>query len=531
MLINFGVNWKSCYDIESDGGIESLKNQLKAGVLLSYIGNVISIIVQVVYMPIMIRLLGQNEYGVYTLVSGVVSYLSLFSLGFNGAYLRFFSRFNQKRDREHLASLNGMFFAIFFVLACVALVCGFILSCFPKQVFGSKITSAELQEARILMIILIINIAISLMSSIFDSIISAYEQFIFQRLVSLLSVIINPFICLPLLLMGYGNVMIVVVSLIITLGKLCINSWFCICKLKIPISFHNFQFSLLKEMWAFSFFLLLNMIIDQINWNVDKLILSHTKGVREVAVYGVASQINKLFITFSTTISSVFSPRINRIAVGNNGEYEREYTTLMAKIGRIQWLVLSFMAIGFIIFGKYFIVNIYAGQGYEKAYMASLFLVIPALISLIQNVGIEMQRALNMHQFRSIIYMVMAGINIIISIPLANKYGAVGTAMGTAVSLIVANGIIMNVFYHKVLRIDMFYFWKEIGKTLAGYPVPIIVGILIMRYVKWDSFAQYIFCILVFGIVYSVSVYCFSCNENERKLLSNLIVRKRMNER
>lgn len=66
-----------------------MKNQLKAGVILSYLTTGISIVIQLVYMPVMIRLLGQSEFGLYTLVSGVVSYLSLFSLGFTGAYLRF----------------------------------------------------------------------------------------------------------------------------------------------------------------------------------------------------------------------------------------------------------------------------------------------------------------------------------------------------------------------------------------------------------------------------------------------------------
>lgn len=504
-----------------------MKNQLKAGVVLSYISNGINIVIQVVYMPIMIRLLGQSEYGLYTLVSGVVSYLSLFSLGFTGAYLRFFSRYNQQNDREGLASLNGMFFMIFVVLSLVAFICGLTLSFYPVQVFGSKLSSNELIEARVMMIILVVNISISLISSIFDSIISAYEQFIFQRIVSLLALIINPFICLPLMLMGYRNIMIVIVALGVTIGKLCVNLWFCICNLKIPITFHNYQISLLKEMAVFSFFLFLNMIIDQINWNVDKLILSHTKGIKEVAIYGVASQINRLFITFSTTISSVFSPRINRIAVDSKADYQKEYTILMVKVGRVQWLILGLLATGFIVFGKYFIVKIYAGNGYEKAYTTSLFLVMPALVPLIQNIGIEIQRALNMHQFRSIVYIVMAGINIVISIPLAQKFGAVGTAMGTAISLIVVNGVIMNTFYHKALKINMIFFWKKIGKTLRGFVIPCIVGALIMRYIVFDDLIQYIGFIIVFTGVYCLSIYSCSCNKDEQKIVLSLIKRKK----
>ena len=504
-----------------------MKDQLKAGVILSYLSTGISIFIQLVYMPVMIRLLGQSEFGLYSLVSGVVSYLSLFSLGFTGAYLRFFARENQKNDREGLAALNGMFILLFLLLSCAALICGFTLSCFPRQIFGTKLSGAELQEARILMMILVVNTAICLASSIFDSIVSAHEQFVFQRVVSLAATVMNPFLCLPLLLLGYGNVMLVVVSTCIVVGKLAINVWFCFWKLKIPVSFRNMQFSVLKEVGIFSFFLLLNMIIDQINWNVDKLILSHTNGTREVAVYGVASQINALFMTFSTTISSVFSPRINRIAAENSVNYRREFTILMAKVGRIQWMILGLMAMGFVIFGKFFIVNIYADDGYGDAYWAALFLVLPALVPLIQNIGIEVQRALNRHQFRSVIYFVMAVGNVFISIPLAKRFGSVGAAMGTAISLVFANGIIMNVFYHKALKIDMLYFWKEIGKTLPGFLAPAILGVWIIRSVFFDSLMKYAAWIAVFSLVYCLSIYCFCCNKQEQALVLGLIRRKR----
>lgn len=48
-------------------------NQRKAGVLLSYAGELVKILVSLVYTPIMLRLLGQSEYGLYQLVYSVVS--------------------------------------------------------------------------------------------------------------------------------------------------------------------------------------------------------------------------------------------------------------------------------------------------------------------------------------------------------------------------------------------------------------------------------------------------------------------------
>ena len=61
-------------------------NQRKVGVILSYAGQFTKILISIIYTPIMLRLLGQSEYGLYQLVYSVVSYLSLLSLGFSSSY-------------------------------------------------------------------------------------------------------------------------------------------------------------------------------------------------------------------------------------------------------------------------------------------------------------------------------------------------------------------------------------------------------------------------------------------------------------
>lgn len=76
------------------------------------------------------------------------------------------------------------------------------------------------------------------------------------------------------------------------------------------------------------------------------------------------------------------------------------------------------IASGFVVFGRYFITNIYATESYVQAYPVALLLILPALVPLIQNLGIEIQRAMNQHRFRSVIYSVMALLNVLVSIPL-----------------------------------------------------------------------------------------------------------------
>ena len=84
-------------------------NQLKAGAILSYVSMGLGYIISIIYTPIMLRLLGQSQYGLYNLVSSVVSYLGLLSFGFGSAYMRYYSRYKVNNDEENIAKLNGMF--------------------------------------------------------------------------------------------------------------------------------------------------------------------------------------------------------------------------------------------------------------------------------------------------------------------------------------------------------------------------------------------------------------------------------------
>ena len=505
-------------------------NQLKAGVILSYVITALNMVIGLVYTPVMIRLLGQGEYGLYTLVGSVVSYLSLFSLGFSGAYLRFYSRFVAKNDEKGVARLNGMFLTLFLVMGVVAFICGMVLSCFTEEVFGTNLTVAELGKAEILMRFLVVNIALTFPSSVMNSIISSQEKFLFQRIVTLAGVIANPFICLPLLLAGYGSVAVVAVTTGITLFKLLVDIWYCIKKLHIQFDFSHFDWSLLKEMSGFSFFLFLNMIIDQINWSVDKFILGRVAGTAAVAVYGVGGQINSLYLNFSTAISSVFAPRVNSIATTDKETMQREFTTLFIKVGRIQALVLLLVASGFVVFGEYFITDVYTSEEYRDAYIVALFLILPVTIPLIQNLGIEIQRAVNKHRARAIIYIVMAVVNTLVSISLAKQFGPIGCAMGTAGSLLLANGLIMNIYYYKAIGIDIIAFWKSIGSLCKGMIIPIVLGFFIMSKITFNGIIEFLIWILIYASVYVISMWLFGMNSFEkdlvRKPLARIIKRK-----
>ena len=84
-------------------------NQLKLGSLLSYAQMLLSIIIGLVYTPVMLRLLGQSEYGLYNTVASTIAMLSVLSLGFNSSYIRYYSQYKLRNEQDKIAKLNGLF--------------------------------------------------------------------------------------------------------------------------------------------------------------------------------------------------------------------------------------------------------------------------------------------------------------------------------------------------------------------------------------------------------------------------------------
>ena len=96
-------------------------NQIRAGAALSYVSMALSTVISLVYTPIMLRQLGDSEFGVYQAVLPIISYLNLLSFGLGSACVRYYSRFRAAGDKKGCAKLNGMFLITYLILGALVL--------------------------------------------------------------------------------------------------------------------------------------------------------------------------------------------------------------------------------------------------------------------------------------------------------------------------------------------------------------------------------------------------------------------------
>ena len=498
--------------------MKAKKSEIKIGVVLSYVQIFIHLATSLIYVPIMIRLLGQSEYGLYNLVSSVIGYLSLFNLGFTGSYLRFNSKYVSNKDKNGEAKLNGLFMLLFLFLGFIVLITGMILSQYTTQIFGNKLTIVELNKSKILMQILVVNMALTFPSAIFDAIINSKEKFIFQKLVNIVGEIFNPIVNLPLLLLGYGSVTLALTTTFITITKLIVNMYYCMKKIKSKFIFKNLELNLLKEMFIFSLFIFINMIIDQVNWSVDKLILGRIIGTASVGIYGIGATFSTIMMQLAGAISSVFCPRVNMIEARNEKDKDNQHSDLLIRVGRFQYMLILFITIGFAFAGKAFI-NIWAGKEYTLAYYVALFLMMSLVLILPHNLSNEIRKAKNKHKVPTIVQLVIVIFNLVISIPLAKRFGAPGSALGTFIGNMIYLFFI-DYYYIKVLKLDIKRFYKNIINITISVLPAVIFGLI--GCIKSNLFFNFIWAI-IYTIMYIILLYKKGMDEYEKENINKIL--------
>ena len=203
---------------------------------------------------------------------------------------------------------------------------------------------------------------------------------------------------------------------------------------------------------------------------------------------------------------------------------KHELTELFIRVGRLQFLVIGLVASGLTIFGNVFI-TMWAGPEYAEAYYIVLLTAIPLCIPLIQNTGIAILVAQNKQKFRSVVYLVIAIVNAVSTYLIVPYLGGIGAALCSCISYLLGQGLVINIYYHKVTGINIPLFWKTILK-MAIVPISMIaIELVVFRYVAIGGWAVFFVAVILHTLIYAFFMYRFIMNDYERDVIKKPIGR------
>lgn len=489
-------------------------NQRKLGIFLSYLNITLQSLLGFLYIPILLHYIGKSEYGLYQLMGSLIAYFGIMDFGLSAAVIRFYAKYLALKDRVGMENILAIALRCYGAVMGVMLIAGGAVYTMLDAAFSGSMTAGEVAEAKDIFLLLLLNIVITLSTMVFRSVINAHEHFLFLKGLETVQLVLQPMLVVLLLMHHPSAFSVALVQTGLNLVLSFARVYYCFAKLHVRIRYHYWSHELMVAFRRLALSVFAVTLIDQVFWKTNQIILGIISGTAAVAVYSIASLIYMNYMVLSTAISGVYLPHVTGMVARK--ESISSLSDLFIQIGRWQYYLLALVATGFIIFGKQFIA-LWAGPGFEDSYIITLLIILPFTVDLIQNIGLAIMQAMNRYDFRARIYFLTGILNLLLAIPLGIKYGGIGCAMATGISMIVGNGFIMNWYYAKEIHLAIASFWKQIGRISLVTGVCLVIGYAANVYL-WTQggVGPFVLKAAMYSILYMVMIYAFAMNQSER---------------
>jgi O-antigen/teichoic acid export membrane protein len=256
-----------------------------------------------------------------------------------------------------------------------------------------------------------------------------------------------------------------------------------------------------------------SMLVEQIFWKLDNILIGAQLGAAAVAVYAIGVMFNKYFMSFATAISRVMMPDLVRRI--DSGSDVAELTRRLVEVSRWQAMVLMLVLSGLVLFGPHFI-RLWLGPGYELSYWVLVFTLGPYSLELIGNVRNVVMQVKGLYWWRAGIFLAAALVNIPATLLALRHWGIVGAAVCTGVGILAAYLGVASVLSRKAGIPVLGYLrgvWKGIGPALL---LALGVGVILrtmMSDLSWFALASNI---SLYTVLYLVLIWSIGMSTDER---------------
>lgn len=494
----------------------------KIGAVLSYVCMLFEILSTLLLTPYIISSLGDAEYGVYKLISAITGYLLLLDLGMGNSVIRYVAKYKENNDTESCRKCIGVCLVFYSVVSLIVLISGGVLISFFQNIFAKGLTAEEIVLSKKLLSLTVLNAAVTLATAVFNNVLVAYSKFSLSKGVTIGQIVIRIIVTYIALAMGCKSIAIVAVNLVLTVLMRGFYAVYVLFVMKLKPKLKGANAGFIKEITAYSSFILLQMIATQINGYADQVLLGMlvASSAAIIGVYGVGAQIIQYFQSMGQALGGILMPGVVKLV--EKGAGPKELQNEMVRIGRYSFAMLGMIFAGFLVNGKSFVM-LWAGKEYEQSYYVALMLMFAYLFVLTESIGTQILWAKNKHQMQSVIKFAVVAANVVLTVLLIKLNPLIGATVGTFISLVAGDVICMNVVFKKEIGISLKEYYLGLFKGIA--PCLLISGACgyALSFIGFTGWLGVICNLLAMLAVYAVAMWFFGFNDDEKKMVRGIL--------
>ena len=493
--------------------------QIKAGAIMSYAAILFNIAAGLIYTPWMIQQIGRSQYGLYALALSVVGFFTM-DFGLGQAVARFISRYNATGEKEKASNFLGITFKLYIIIDVAIFLVMLFVFIFAGNIYA-KLTPEELSQFKVVFIIAALYSIAAFPFIPLNGILISNERFVFLKFADILHKVLAVASIVVVLLLGYGLYALVVVNAVTGLVTIALKLSYLLKNRLLSINIKSKDKTILRSIFHYSAWTTIIVVSQRFILNITPTILGAFAGSVQISLFAVAMAIEGYTWTFANALNGLFLPKVTRMTVNSNNPKNVE--DLMIRVGRIQLMTTGLLVIGFLTMGKEFMI-VWLGDGFKESYYIAMLLIGTGIITFTQGIGGTMLIAVNKIRYQAFCRLTASVVSISLSLVLSRLYGAIGSGVAIFSGNLIGSVIGMNLVYHKVLRINIFRFFKECHLKMA-FPMimTFIVGFLLQYLIPVQSLPLFLVKACILGIVYLILMWFTAFNQYEKKLFTGIL--------
>jgi len=397
----------------------------------------VNVAVAFLLSPVLIRALGNRDYGLWEMVTSVIGYMGLLDLGIGPALVRFVSLADAKNDRDDLQQTVSTAFAFFLVIGGVALASLAGLGGAPQLVAGRE--TGAIAHLGAVFLLLGVNAGLLFPLQVFIATLMGLQRHYLINTTRGSFAVLRAVLAYYLLLRypGRGLLLLALLEPLFTLGQVVIFVWAVRRDPAIPpLSRHAVTRAKFRELFGFGAKSATMMVAARLQNQSVPLIIGNLLGLGQVVYFAMPNRLVEYAKGISQTIGFPLTPYFGAsLGRGDRHELLENWfrTTLALQVVSLAMpLVILFCGEGFL--------ALWLGSEYAVAGRYIMYSLLVGLVadSLATN-AVRILTVQGMHGRCAFIWLVLAASSIPLGMLGGVTWGVTGVALGTTVATVFGN--------------------------------------------------------------------------------------------
>jgi len=491
-------------------------DQKKGGTILSFMAILIKIIVVFTYIPFVLDKIGKDHFGLFSVIGSIIAYIAILDFGINDSTLRFFVSYRKEKSEEKKLQILGSVSTIYLMLTgLVIIVSSIIYFCLPL-LFSNTFSVQEMTFLKQMYLISIVSVAFTIFFNPTGAIINAYEKFIILKFADILVFVSTTITIVIFLNFNFNVVMMVLVASFYNIIYVLFKFFYVRKKIQITYPTYKPSRELVKKITLYAGPIFIVIIVEQIYWKLDNIIIGSMLGTTMVTFYAMGIVFQKYILSFSTAISRIMTPDLIK-KIDTNYSLVK-LTASYIQTSRIQLIVVLAIVLNLIYWGEPFLL-IWLGNEYKVSYYVLVLVMIPFSIEIIGNLRNTFLQVYGYYWHRAIIILIVSLLNIGFTVFLIESYGIIGAAGSTCISLFLGYGA-TNFILWKKIGVNIFAFFREVWvKVLPVIVVTFLLFLFLNKTYVITSWLGLMLHVAITSFIYLVAIWFFYLSNEEKTLI------------